>query len=130
MTNLLILGANGQLARNTTRALLRDTDASLTLYLRRSKRLQNPDPRRVRIVEGDVLDSEALTEAMTGQDLVYARPRGRAVSWARRVTEQHLGSGREADTDAGNGDSREPGRQQVASSNEKEGDEHAQANVG
>lgn len=30
MTNVLILGANGQLARNTTRVLLRDTDARLT----------------------------------------------------------------------------------------------------
>jgi dTDP-4-dehydrorhamnose reductase len=30
--NVLILGANGQLARNTTRVFLRDTNASLTLY--------------------------------------------------------------------------------------------------
>ena len=28
--NVLILGANGQLARNTTRVCLRDTDARLT----------------------------------------------------------------------------------------------------
>jgi hypothetical protein len=41
MTNLLILGANGQLARNTTRVFLRDTDAKLTLYLRRASRLSN-----------------------------------------------------------------------------------------
>ncbi len=34
MVNVLILGANGQLARNTTRVFLRDTDAKLTLYLR------------------------------------------------------------------------------------------------
>jgi saccharopine dehydrogenase-like NADP-dependent oxidoreductase len=32
MTNVLILGANGQLARNTARVFLRDTDAKLTLY--------------------------------------------------------------------------------------------------
>jgi hypothetical protein len=31
MTNVLVLGANGQLARNTTRLLLRDTDARLTI---------------------------------------------------------------------------------------------------
>jgi hypothetical protein len=36
VTNVLILGANGQLARNTTRVFLRDTDATLTLYLRRA----------------------------------------------------------------------------------------------
>ena len=44
MTNVLILGANGQLARHTTRVFLRDTDAKLTLYLRRASRLSNPDP--------------------------------------------------------------------------------------
>ena len=45
---ILILGANGQLARNTTRVLLRDTDAEPTLYLRRASRLKNPDPTRAR----------------------------------------------------------------------------------
>ncbi len=34
MISILILGANGQLARNTTRMFLRDTAAKLTLYLR------------------------------------------------------------------------------------------------
>jgi len=76
MTNLLILGANGQLARNTTRVLLRDTDARLTLYLRRAHRLTNPDPSRVSIVEGDVLDHERLRAAMTKQDVVYANLTG------------------------------------------------------
>lgn len=72
MVNVLILGANGQLARNTTRVFLTTTDARLTLYLRRASRLSNPDPERVRIVEGDVLDSRALQAAMHGQDVVYA----------------------------------------------------------
>jgi hypothetical protein len=48
MTWILILGANGQLPRNTTQ------------YLCRSKRLANPDPLRVTVVEGDVLDLPAL----------------------------------------------------------------------
>ena len=41
---VLVLGANGQLARNTTRVLLDQSDARLTLYLRRASRLQKPDP--------------------------------------------------------------------------------------
>lgn len=72
MTNVLILGANGQLARNTTSVFLRDTDAKLTLYLRRASRLRNPDPKRVTIVDGDVLDRARLDAAMNGQDVVYA----------------------------------------------------------
>ena len=38
MTKVLILGANGQLARNTARVFLEKTDVTLTLYLRRSRR--------------------------------------------------------------------------------------------
>ena len=40
MTKVLILGANGQLARNTTRVFLEKTGVALTLYLRRSGRLR------------------------------------------------------------------------------------------
>jgi uncharacterized protein YbjT (DUF2867 family) len=76
MIRLLILGANGQLARNTTRVLLRQTDARLTLYLRQARRLPNPDPARVTIVEGDVLDRPVLEAAMKGQDVVYANLAG------------------------------------------------------
>ena len=76
MTNVLILGANGQLARNSTRVFLRDTDAQLTLYLRQAKRLSNPDRARVTIVEGDVLDLPTLTTAMKGTDVVYANLAG------------------------------------------------------
>jgi uncharacterized protein YbjT (DUF2867 family) len=66
MTKVLILGANGQLSRNTTKYFLEHTDAQLTLYLRRASRLQNPDPARVRTVEGDVLDGDRLKAAMQG----------------------------------------------------------------
>jgi uncharacterized protein YbjT (DUF2867 family) len=72
MTRLLILGANGQLARNTTQVLLRDTAVELTLYLRRAHRLPNPDPGRVTVVEGDVLDPKRLGAAMRDQDVVFA----------------------------------------------------------
>ncbi len=76
MTNVLILGANGQLARNTTRVFLRDADARLTLYLRRASRLTNLDPKRVTIVEGDVLGRKTLEAAMRGKDVVYANLAG------------------------------------------------------
>ncbi len=72
MTKVLILGANGQLARNTTRVFLERGDAQLTLYLRRAHRLSNPGPTRVTIVEGDVLDRSTLEAAMAGKDVVYA----------------------------------------------------------
>jgi uncharacterized protein YbjT (DUF2867 family) len=76
MKNILVLGANGQLARNTTRVLLQTTDAKLTLYLRHASRLGHQDPARVRIIEGDVLDRPTLESAMKGQDVVYANLSG------------------------------------------------------
>lgn len=76
MTKILILGANGRLARHTMRALLRDTDAEFTLYLRRAHRLTSPHASRARVVEGDVLDPVALEAAMRGQDVVYANLAG------------------------------------------------------
>lgn len=76
MSNILILGANGQLARNTSQFFLDHSDARLTLYLRRAKRLSNSDPSRVRIVEGDVTNSDPLQAAMQGQDAVYANLSG------------------------------------------------------
>jgi uncharacterized protein YbjT (DUF2867 family) len=85
IVNVLILGANGQLARNTTRVLLRDTDAKLTLYLRRAIRLSNPDPARVTVVEGDVLNLPILTAAMKGQDVVYPNLSGTMKAQARRT---------------------------------------------
>ena len=85
MTHVLILGANGQLARNTTRTFLRTTDAGLTLYLRRAGRLPNPDPARCRVVEGDVLDGKALEAAMRGQDVVYANLAGAMKQQAQAI---------------------------------------------
>lgn len=76
MAKIIILGANGQLARNTTRVFLRDTNAHLTLYLRRAQRLKNPAPSRVTVVDGDVLDGTALTAAVRGHDVVYANLAG------------------------------------------------------
>jgi uncharacterized protein YbjT (DUF2867 family) len=87
MRNILILGANGQLARNTTRLFLDHGDVRLRLYLRRAKRLQNPDPQRVEIVEGDVLDQDRLQAAMQGQNVVYANLAGDMAAQARSIVQ-------------------------------------------
>ncbi|MCQ4161648.1 NAD(P)H-binding protein [Roseomonas sp. GC11] len=77
MTNILIIGAHGQIARVATRQLLERTDARLTLYLRRARRLEtlaaNP---RIRLVEGDATDAATLEHAMNDQDIIYANLSG------------------------------------------------------
>ena len=83
---VLVLGANGQVARHTTPVLLK-AGAELTLFLRRASRLANPDPTRVRIVEGDVLDTAALKSAMLGQDVVYANLAGNMAAQATSIVD-------------------------------------------
>jgi uncharacterized protein YbjT (DUF2867 family) len=85
MPRILILGANGQLARNTIPFFLRHPDVQLTLYLRRANRLKNPDPGRVTLVEGDVLDEETLRATMQGQDVVYANLAGGMEQQAKTI---------------------------------------------
>lgn len=85
MTRILILGANGQLARHTTPVFLQHPQVQLTLFLRRAQRLTNPDPARVRIAEGDATDRAALEAVMPGHDVVYANLAGDLPRQARCI---------------------------------------------
>jgi len=93
MTRILVLGANGQLARNTTPVFLRHDQVRLTLYLRSAQRITNPDLARVRIVEGDVLDRPRLEAAMHGQDVVYANLAGDMAAQARLIIDTMRANG-------------------------------------
>jgi len=93
MTRILIVGANGQVARLVTRRLLDHSDAHLTLFLRGAERLGATDPGRVDIVEGDALDLPKLTSAMRGQDVVYANLSGRMKEQAACLIEASHATG-------------------------------------
>ncbi|MEX2804467.1 NAD(P)H-binding protein [Streptococcus sp. H31] len=74
MKNILILGANGQIARIVAERLLAEQpETHLTLYLRNSSRVNDlaKNAERVDVVEGDIYDLETLTKATAGQDLVF-----------------------------------------------------------
>lgn len=86
MTNILILGAHGQIARVATDLFLKRTDTRLTLYLRKARRLKLPGyADRRRVVEGDVVDNKTLEAAMAGQDVVYANLAGDLEQQARCI---------------------------------------------
>jgi uncharacterized protein YbjT (DUF2867 family) len=87
LTNVLILGANGSIARVAIESFLKETDAQLTLYLRNSSKLKNIPSNKVRVIEGDVLDIEKLKEAMIGQDVVYANLAGNLEQMAKTVVD-------------------------------------------
>ncbi len=67
MSNVLVLGARGQIACVATDLLLETPGVRLTLYLRNAWRLSGlAGNDRVRIVEGDVLDAEKLEASLAG----------------------------------------------------------------
>ncbi|WP_010631132.1 SDR family oxidoreductase [Sporolactobacillus vineae] len=79
MRHVLVLGANGQIARLAEKQMLADSDVHLTLFLRRSSRLKPEDLSREKVVDGDAADRNALTEAMNGTDIVYANLAGQNI---------------------------------------------------
>jgi uncharacterized protein YbjT (DUF2867 family) len=87
LSNVLILGANGSIARVSIDLFLKETDVQLTLYLRNSERLRHINSNRARVIEGDILDIEKLKEAMVGQDVVYANLDGNLDKMAKTIVE-------------------------------------------
>lgn len=87
MTNIIILGAYGQIAQLVRERLLAETDARLTLYLRRAHRITDAgiDPKRETVVEGDVNDYATLVSAIKGQDVVLADLGGRFEPMAANI---------------------------------------------
>lgn len=73
MTKVLILGANGQIARIVEQRLLKEQpDAELTLFLRNSQRLADlADNKNITVVDGDITNYDAVNAVMKGQDVVY-----------------------------------------------------------
>lgn len=74
MTNILTLGASGQIARWAVEMLGADTNVTQTLLARDARKIDAP--ANARVIEGDVLNEQVLAEAMQGQDVVYANLAG------------------------------------------------------
>lgn len=86
MTNLLILGANGRIARLVRKDLLAgEADTHLTEYLRKADRLPVLDPSKETIIEGNVNDYPRLLQAMQGQTMVLADLGGRFEPMAEKT---------------------------------------------
>lgn len=77
MSKVMIIGANGGTARILIKRLLAETQDELILFLRNAQRLTDyqSDPR-VTLVEGNVLDTAGLAEAMANADIVYSNVGG------------------------------------------------------
>lgn len=84
-TNVLILGAGGAIARHVIDMLAPDTQIHLTLFLRDASQLNAAGISGAKIVEGDVLNSGQLNDAVKGQDIVYANLAGSIDKMAKQI---------------------------------------------
>lgn len=85
MKNVIILGANGSIARHVIDILAEDEAVNLTLFVRNAGRLRSRDTSQSRVIEGSVLDYQQLKEAIAGQDIVYANLAGDLETMAKNI---------------------------------------------
>ena len=73
MKNVIIFAANGQISRLVEERLLNeDSNVKLTLFLRNSQRLADLAKNdRVTLIDGDLDDAQAVSDAMNGQDIAF-----------------------------------------------------------
>ena len=88
---ILIIGANGSVAKVATQGFLSGTNANLKLFLRNSARLAEvaqQNPSRITLIEGNALDKNALKKAMQGVNVVYVNLAGNDLGkMAKSITE-------------------------------------------
>lgn len=76
MSKILVLGANGQIARLAEEQLINETNDKLVLFLRNAQRLADMKSDRVQVIDGDTTSITDLKTAMQGVDVVYANLAG------------------------------------------------------
>ncbi|MDO7508883.1 SDR family oxidoreductase [Acinetobacter baumannii] len=76
MKNILVLGATGQIAKWAVQMLGNQEDIQQTLFVRDAKKLATTIPNNAKVVQGDVLNLEQLTQVVKDQDIVYANLAG------------------------------------------------------
>lgn len=86
MKRILVLGANGKIARIVEKRLLNNSEYQLTLVLRNVKRLSALDKvENVQLIDGDIDDRSLLNKVMLNQDIVYANLNGNMESHAKNI---------------------------------------------
>ncbi len=77
MSKILVIGANGAIARILADRVLNETNHQLVLFLRNSSRLDEyQNNERVTLSEGNILNTDVLAAAMQDVDIVYSNAGG------------------------------------------------------
>jgi uncharacterized protein YbjT (DUF2867 family) len=85
MKNVLILGANGNLARKVIDLLSNKDDIQLTLFVRRAGRLRNLTCKNCSVIEGDALNFINVKKAVREIDIVYVNLAGDLETMSKNI---------------------------------------------
>lgn len=83
-TKVLVLGANGAIAQHVITFLQHKENIELTLFARNTEQLAEFKSSS-KIIEGDVLNTNDLNEAVKGQDIIYANLSGMVDKMAKEI---------------------------------------------
>jgi Putative NADH-flavin reductase len=88
MKRILILGANGKIARIVEQNLLNNSEYHLTLVLRNVNRLSKfENAENITLIDGDIDDRNLLDQVMSDQDIIYANLNGNMERHAKNIAE-------------------------------------------
>ena len=76
MKKVIVIGASGSLAKYVIDDLKKQSDVSITLFLRSKRNIADREAKGCEIIEGDVMDYKKLREAIDGKDIVYVNLAG------------------------------------------------------
>lgn len=87
MKNVLVLGATGGIGNWVVKLLADIADIKQTVYVRTPAKLNLELAQRVEVLQGDVLDTDRLREAMKDKDIVVAALSGDWYGQAKSIVE-------------------------------------------
>ncbi|NWK83685.1 SDR family oxidoreductase [Staphylococcus sp. GSSP0090] len=87
MTKVLILGANGAVAKAAINSFLENTSYTLRLFLRDANRLPDYASDRIRVREGDATNFDDVNRAMEDVDIVLASLSGELDKEAQTIVD-------------------------------------------
>lgn len=92
MKNVLILGATGQTGHLVVEQLKNNEEVKQIIYVRNSGKITEELKESVVVLEGDVLDTDKLSNAMEKQDIVVACLNGDLLPQAESIVKAMKGS--------------------------------------
>ncbi|EGQ7673920.1 SDR family oxidoreductase [Vibrio cholerae] len=88
MKKVLILGANGQIAKWVVSMLAKQENVQQTLFVRDAGKLTYNLPDNSQLIVGDVLNRKALRAAIKGHDVIYANLSGEVDVQAKNILKE------------------------------------------